>query len=55
MKSGLLFFLIFISLGVANAYHGFMAVEDSPLISGVDFLLSTMWCGLAARMIVGKK
>jgi len=55
MRLRLFYPLLFIALGVMNASHGFQMVEKSPLLASADFLLSAMWCYMAAYKLMGKK
>ncbi len=56
MRGRLFYPLLFISLGVMNASHGFrMTAESAPLLAAADFLLAAMWCYMAANKLMGKK
>lgn len=48
--------LLFIALGVMNAFHGFQMVEEgAPFLSAADFILAAMWCYIAAFKLMGEK
>lgn len=56
MRLRLFYPLLFISLGVMSAFHGFQMVQEGTLLlSGADFLLAAMWCYMAAYKLMGKK
>jgi hypothetical protein len=56
MRLRLFYPLLFITLGVMNAFHGFQMVQEGTLLlSAADFILAAMWCYIAAFKLMGKK